>query len=398
MKKIALGVCSSISLYKACEIVRGFQKASCGVHVIMTANATRLVTPRLFNALSGHPVTVDLFRGGDSTGIRHVELAREVSLLLVAPATANIIGKFAAGIADDFLSTFYLAVRCPVLIAPAMHEAMFLHNQTKKNIRQLKAQGVRFVEPQKGPLASGDLGWGRLAPVEEIVGAGLRMIRSSESLRGKTILVTAGPTREYLDPVRFLSNPATGRMGYSLADEALSRGARVILVSGPTELIPPVGAEIVRVETAEEMERAVGTRFQEADVVLMAAAVCDFKFSRPSSQKIKKELLGSSLRLTRTPDILKKWGKKKRPGQILVGFAAETENLEANALKKLEEKNLDFIVVNDVSRRDIGFGSQWNRVTLLFPEGRTRKTGKKSKEAVSRVILDSVEEMFGKKA
>jgi phosphopantothenoylcysteine decarboxylase/phosphopantothenate--cysteine ligase len=395
MKKIALGICSSISIYKACEIIRRFQREDHEVRVIMTANATHLISPRLFSALTGRRVIVDVFDDEISDEITHIELAREIALLLVAPATANIIGKFASGIADDFLSTFHLAVKCPILIAPAMNEAMYLHKQTQSNIKRLKEVGVRFIEPEKGYLACKDEGWGRLASVEKIVDTGLRLLRKSSSFSGKTILVTAGPTREFSDPVRFLSNPSSGKMGYELASEALKRGADVILVSGPTDIIPPPGVHVEWVQTAEEMEREVTRHFPKADVLIMAAAVSDYKFSEISSQKIKKQQKSQTVRLVQTPDILKKVGQKKGK-RILVGFAAETERIKENAIKKAKEKNLDMIVANNITKQGVGFGSDYNQVTVVFPDGKSVRTQKKAKSEISAMILDKIEEKIGK--
>ncbi len=395
-KKVALGICSSISIYKACEIVRGFQKENCEVQVIMTENSTRLISPLLFSSLTGRQVMVDLFQGESSERIPHIELARETSLLLVAPTTANMIAKFASGIADDFLSTLHLAVKCPVLIAPAMNEAMYLHKSTQSNIKKLKSLGVRFVVPEKGYLACRDEGWGRLASVEMIVYAGLNLIRQSQSLKGKTVLVTAGPTREFFDPVRFISNPSSGKMGYELADEAVRRGADVVLISGPTSDIPPQGVRFKRVQTAEEMESEVDAHFPKTDIIIMAAAVSDFKFAEVSSRKIKKQHLSKTVELIPTTDILKKIGKKKGK-QILVGFAAETGNIVENASVKLKEKKLDLIVANDISKKGIGFGEDYNRVTLVFPEGRSVHSGKKTKSQISRMIFDALEERIGKR-
>ena len=395
MKKIALGICSSISIYKACEIIRSFQKENYEVRVIMTANATRLISPRLFSALTGRRVIVDLFEDDIPDEIAHVELAREVSLLLVAPATANMIGKFASGIADDFLSTFHLAVKCPILIAPAMNEAMYLHKQTQSNIKKLKEMQIRFVEPEKGYLACKNEGWGRLASVEKIVAASLKLLHKSQSFAGKTFLITAGPTREYSDPVRYLSNPSSGKMGYELAGEALQRGAEVILVSGPTHIIPPPGARVRWVQTAEEMEQEVGRHFPKADVLIMAAAVADYKFSTVSSQKIKKKKKSQTIHLVQTPDILQMFGKKKGK-RILVGFAAETERVKENALKKAIQKNLDMIVANDITKKGLGFGSDYNQVTLVFPDGRSIRSSKRTKSEISAKIMDVIEEKIGK--
>jgi phosphopantothenoylcysteine decarboxylase/phosphopantothenate--cysteine ligase len=398
MKRIALGVTSSISIYKACEILRGFQKREIEVRVIMTANATKLISPRLFGTLAGQSAIVDLFGEEAGDRIAHVSLAEEISLLVVAPATANIIGKFASGVADDFLSTFYLAVRCPVLIAPAMNEAMYLHSQTQANIQRLTAAGVEFVLPGRGYLACREEGWGRLADPEEIIEHGLALLRRGESLRGKTILVTAGPTREPIDPVRYLSNRSSGKMGYELAAEALRRGAGVILVSGPTSLFPPCGADVRRVETAAEMAREVKKNFSRADAVIMAAAVADFRPAAAAGQKIKKGQASGAIRLVPTEDILATLGERDgRSRKVVVGFAAETENIARNAEKKLREKNLDLIVANDVSRKDSGFDSEFNQVVIIDRRGGAFPSERRSKREISRLILDRLEVVLGEK-
>ncbi len=398
MLKIALGVSSSISIYKACEVLRGFQKKGIAVQVIMTPNAAKLVSPLLFSALSGKQTAVDLFGEGDSDRIAHISLAEEVSLLVLAPATANIIAKLASGVADDFLSTFYLAVRCPVLIVPAMNEAMYLHPQTQSNIRRLLAAGVEFVLPEKGYLACREEGWGRLPSPDRIVERGLQLLKRSESLKGRTILVTAGPTREPLDPVRYLSNRSSGRMGYELAGEALRRGARVVLISGPTSLYPPPGADLRAVETAAEMAREVKRHFGRADVLIMAAAVADFRVAGRSQQKIKKREASQALRLVPTEDILAALGRGRgRAGKIVVGFAAETEDVAANALRKLRAKNLDLVVANDVSRQDIGFDSESNQVVLIDRRGTAVESDKASKREISRLILDRIEVFLGRR-
>ncbi|MBE0460329.1 MAG: bifunctional phosphopantothenoylcysteine decarboxylase/phosphopantothenate--cysteine ligase CoaBC [Candidatus Aminicenantes bacterium] len=396
VKKVVLGVCSSISIYKACEIVRLFQKNSIQVQVIMTKNATKLISPLLFSSLTGRKTVVDPFQGEFQERIEHVSLAKEISLFLVAPATANIIGKFANGIADDFMSTFYMAIECPVLIAPAMNDAMFWHKQTQNNIQKLKDFGVNFVDPEKGYLACGDEGWGRLAAPEKIVEQGLFLMSKSLSLKGKTVLVTAGPTREYMDPVRFLSNLSSGKMGYAIADEAMRRGAKVYLVSGPTHLTVPKGTEIIKVETAEEMEKEVLKRFDLVDIVVMAAAVSDFKFSKPASKKIKKSGAPKSMSIIQTPDVLKKLGERKGK-KILIGFAAETDNVVQNALDKIKQKNLDLIIANEASKAGIGFESDFNQVTIIYPDGKTVCTKKQTKDAISRIILDKIEEIVGQK-
>jgi len=395
MKTVALGVSSSIGIYKACEVLRGFQKEGCAVRVVMTPNATRLVSPLLFSALSGRDAVVETFDPGVTRSIGHISLAREISLLVVAPATANVIAKFASGLADDFLSTFFLAVRCPILVAPAMNEAMYLHPATQANLETLAARGVAFIEPEKGSLACGTEGWGRLAEPDKIVREGLRLMGRTERLRGKTVLITAGPTREFLDPVRFVSNPSTGKMGYALAEEALDRGARVILVSGPTHLVPPAGAELLRVKTTEDMKNAVDEAFPRTDVVIMAAAPADFAFEEIRSRKAGKASLSSSLAIRPTPDILQDLGRRKGRA-VLVGFAAETDDIEARAVRKMKAKALDLIVANDVGAEGIGFGWDENAVRMLWPSGEIRETGRMSKREISRVILDAVEDILEK--
>jgi len=398
MKKIALGVTSSISIYKACEVLRGFQKKGIDVQVIMTPNAAQLISPRLFSALSGKKTAVDFFGEDDSGRIAHISLAEEISLLVIAPATANIIAKLASGVADDFLSTFYLAVRCPVLVAPAMNEAMYLHPQTQANILRLQAAGVEFVLPEKGYLACKEEGWGRLVAPEKIIEHGLALLEKGESLKARTVLVTAGPTREPLDPVRFLSNRSSGKMGYALAGEALRRGARVILISGPTLLYPPPGAELRPVETAADMAREVKKNLSRADVLFMAAAVADFRPADRSEQKIKKKEAPPALRLVPTEDILASLG---RPGgrakKIIVGFAAETANVTANASRKLREKKLDLIVANDVSREGIGFDSDFNQVVIIDKKGAVVESPTASKREISRLVMDRVEVLLGGK-
>ncbi len=398
MKKIVLGVTSSVSIYKACDILRRFQEKGFEVQVIMTQNATRLMAPQLFRALSGYPVLDDLFGREERERIAHVSLAEEASLLVVAPATANIIGKFASGVADDFLTTFFLAAQCPVLIAPAMNEAMYLHPQTQANIQRLRSLGIEFVLPEKGYLACQKVGWGRLASPEEIVEKGLILLQKSESLRGKKVIITAGPTREPLDPVRFLSNRSSGKMGYALAAEALSRGAEVVLISGPTAIIPPAKATFVSVVTASEMAREVARHLPAADILVMAAAVSDIKFKKPSSEKIPKSKIPEKIELAPTEDILLGIRrKKKRKRFVVVGFAAETQNLKQNAILKLRQKNLDLIVANDVSQPGIGFEADMNRVLLVDRKGNVVETETLSKREVSRIILDKVEVLLGEK-
>jgi len=396
MAKVALGVSSSISIYKACEVLRAFQKEGHDVQVVMTRNAAELVAPLLFSSLSGHKAVVGTFDEWTPDKVGHIALAKEIALLCVAPATANVLAKLAGGLADDFLSTLYLAAECPVIVAPAMNQAMYLHPQTQANIRALKARGVEFVEPARGYLACGDEGWGRLAAVEDIVEAGLALIRRTQSLKGKTVIVTAGPTREYLDPVRFLSNRSSGKMGYALAFEAVQRGARTILVSGPTALVPPSAAETVNVQTAGQMEEEVLKRFTGADVVVMAAAVSDFRFADRAPQKVKKASMPEEVRLARNPDILAGLGSRKA-GQFLVGFAAETQDVIGQARTKLKEKRSDLIVANDVSREGVGFDADENAVTLIDSRDEV-PLERASKRVLSRLIWDRIEVLLGKKA
>lgn len=396
MKKVALGISSSISIYKACDIVRGFRKRGFQVQVIMTKNATNFISPLLFSSLSGQKTIVDPFKEETDERIEHVALAKEVSLFLVAPATANIIGKMAAGIADDFLTTFYLAVKCPVLLAPAMNEAMYFHPRTQKNIEMLKEMGVDFVIPEKGSLACGDKGWGRLPSPEKIIETSLHLLDKKKSLRGKLVLVTAGPTREYMDPVRFLSNPSSGKMGYALAEEAGSRGAKVILVSGPTQMPPPAGVERIEVVSAEEMDREVSRIFPSADVFIAAAAVSDYRFEKIHAHKLKKKKESVLVNLIPTSDILKKAARNKG-NKILIGFAAETGNMIENAKQKLKEKDLDLIVANDISRKDTGFASEINKVIIIFPDGRIISPETQSKRQLSRLIMDEIEVLIEKR-
>jgi phosphopantothenoylcysteine decarboxylase/phosphopantothenate--cysteine ligase len=396
MEKVVVGICSSISVYKSCEIVRGFQKKGYSVQAIMTKNATFLIQPLLLSAITENTVHVDTFDRKASESISHISLAKEAALFVVAPATANMIGKMASGIADDFLSTFYMAVGCPVLIAPAMNEAMYFHTQTQLNIKKLKSLGVRFVEPDRGYLACGDEGWGRLASPEEIVEEGLKLMRKSQSLAGKNVLVTAGPTREYLDPVRFLSNRSSGKMGYSIAEEALKRGAHVTLISGPTHISPPQGVKLVLVQTTDEMADQTFQHYEKTDIVIMAAAVSDVTFKDVAPQKMKKKGLSQDVKLVQTQDILKKLGEKKGD-RILIGFAAETENIKENSLQKIEDKNLDFIVSNNVADETIGFESDFNQVFFVYSDGQITRTDRMSKVDISQLIWDRVEDLLGQK-
>src|SRR5262245_48156699 len=397
MAVVALGVTGGISAYKAVEVARGLQKQGHEVVAIMTRGARRFVAPLTFEAITRHEVIVDQWKPGANADIEHISLATAADLLLVAPATANIIGKFAGGIADDFLSSLYLATTATVLIAPAMNTNMFAHPAVKRNLDMLAARGVLFVEPGEGYLACGWIGKGRLAEPAEIVDAALRVLTPAGPLKGARVLVTAGPTYEDIDPVRYIGNRSSGRMGYAVAAEAARRGARVTLVSGPTKLEPPRADELVQVRSAASMHEAVMSRAGDADVVIMAAAVADYTVPAPDSQKIAKNDGPLVLTLARTKDILGELGKlpsrrsTRRP--ILVGFAAETHDVIAHARGKLGRKDVDLIVANDVSRPGIGFDTATNAVTLVARDG-VEDVPLQSKSAVAARILDRVERLL----
>ena len=389
---VVLGVTGCIGAYKACEVLRELQKLDLDVRVVMTEHATRFVAPTTFEALSRHPVFVDQFALGPESDIQHISLADEAELLLVAPATANVIGKLAQGIADDALTTLYTATTAPVVVAPAMNVNMFEHPAVVENLAILRARGVRIVDPGSGYLACGWLGKGRLAEVPEIVEAALAALARKRDMAGQSVLVTAGPTVEDIDPVRFVSNRSSGRMGYRLAEAARDRGARVVLVSGPTALRPPRGVDLVPVRSALEMAHAVAERAAGAGVVAMAAAVSDYRPASASKAKIKRAEGGITLELVRTADILRSLGEAKGD-RILVGFAAETEKVRENARKKLAEKSLDLIVANDVTKDGAGFGSETNEAVLIDASGGEVEVGLVSKRELAERIWDRVAEI-----
>jgi phosphopantothenoylcysteine decarboxylase / phosphopantothenate---cysteine ligase len=369
--KIALGVSGGIAAYKAAEVLRLLQDRGVRVQVVMTHAAQEFVRPLTFAALSGEKVITDLFSAGNEqpnieSAIEHIAVAQAIDALLVAPATADVIAKFAQGIANDFLSTLYLATTAPVVIAPAMNVNMWEHPATQANLELLRKRGVRIVEPGEGYLACGMVGAGRLASNEAIVAATLEALGASQDLAGETVLITAGPTREKIDPVRYLTNRSSGRMGYAIAEAALRRGARVLLVTGPTAINAPGAAETMRIESAQEMHDAVLRLLSQASVVIKTAAVADYRPKIKAEQKIKRTG-PMSLELEATPDILADIARTKK-NQLIIGFAAETENVLENARKKLISKSLDAIVVNDVSREGIGFDSDRNAVTILTHE------------------------------
>jgi len=388
-KQIVLGVTGSIAAYKAVELVRDLTTAGAAVRVVMTASAQRFVTPLTFATLSRQAVMTDPVTLDAEAKIQHIAAADEADLLLVAPATANTISKFAQGLADDLLSTLFLAWTRPVVLAPAMDAAMYRHPAVQENLERLRSWGVRLVGPATGDLASGVWGPGRLAELGEIVQAVTETLCPVSDLRGEVVLITAGPTREPIDPVRHLSTRASGKMGYALAEEAVARGAKTLLVSGPTHLSPPTGVELIRVETALQMREAVLSRLAEATVVIKAAAVSDYRVAQPAATKLPKGEAPLTLELVPTPDILKEVGAQ-RGARIVVGFAAETGEVVRRARHKLVAKQLDLIVANDVSQAGAGFACDTNLVILLDPAGGVEELPLLSKRQVARRILDRV--------
>lgn len=392
-KEIVLGVTGGIAAYKAAELVRLLVKEEANVYVVMTRNAQEFMTPLTFQTLSGNPVITDLFTLVEEQKIGHIALADLAELIIILPATANIIGKIANGIADDFLSTMVMASKASVLFAPSMNVNMWENKALQKNIQTLVERGYHFIEPGEGELACRWYGKGRLAELNEVVER-IEDLLSQKDLKGEKILITGGPTQEPIDPVRFLTNRSSGKMGYALAKVARRRGAEVILVTGPTSLpLPRRDIEIVPVQTAEEMRRAVFAHVQGCSAVIKAAAVSDFRPKATSLQKLKKASASPYLELEKTEDILGEIGKKKGD-RILVGFAAETEDLVTNARKKLMEKNLDLIVVNDVTKPGVGFGLDTNQVKILYPSGEVKDLPLMSKEEVSQLILDDVAKLL----
>jgi phosphopantothenoylcysteine decarboxylase / phosphopantothenate---cysteine ligase len=398
--RITLGVTGGIAAYKSAELVRRLQDEGHTIQVVMTRAAREFITPLTFAALSGQRVITDLFSnqpGGEGSldsAIDHIAVAQRTDLLLVAPATADILAKFARGVADDFLSTMYLAVTAPVVVAPAMNVNMWQHTATQENVAALRARGVRIVEPSAGYLACGMIGAGRLAGQEEILKAVREVLRAEQDLAGETVLVTAGPTCEDIDPVRYLTNRSSGKMGYAVAEAAARRGAKVVLVSGPTSLDVPSRVERIDVRSAEEMQRAVQERFAGCTMAVFAAAVADYRPAEKAGQKIKRGKESMTLRLEANPDILAGVAREKGE-RLVVGFAAETENVAENARKKLTQKNADIIVANDVSAEDAGFDHDTNIVTLFSRDGRDLPLPKSSKTEVAQRILDEALRLRG---
>jgi phosphopantothenoylcysteine decarboxylase / phosphopantothenate---cysteine ligase len=387
-RELVLGVTGSIAAFKAVLLLRELTRLGASVTVCLTEHAAQFVGPLTFRTLSGRPVLTDLFDPRSDEAVEHVSLAERAHAVLVAPATANLIGKAAHGIADDFLTTLLLAARCPVLLAPAMDGGMWAHAAVADNVALLRRRGVTVLEPDAGPLASGLTGRGRLPEVDVIVEALLRLLTPARDLAGERVLVTAGPTREPIDPVRYITNRSSGKMGYRLAAAALRRGGKVVLVSGPTAIPPPHGAHVVAVESAEDMRKAVLNHLPGMTIVIKAAAVADYRVKAPATAKIKGKR-DLTLELTPNPDILAEVAAR-RSGAFIVGFAAETHDVVMNARAKLEAKGVDLLVANDVSQQGIGFDADDNEVLLVDRWGGERALPRRSKDAVADEILTHV--------
>lgn len=400
-RHILLGVTGSIAAYKAADICSRLGKLEADVHVVLTAHAAEFVGAATFRALTRNPVLTDIFEEPHARRIAHIDLAQSSDLVLVAPASADLLAKMAHGLADDMLTTCLLATppHTPVLVAPAMNTVMWDHPATLANITVLSERGIQIVQPGYGVLACQDVGVGKLADVSEIVQAVLDRLTNPTDFTGRRVVVTAGATREPLDPVRFLSNRSSGKMGYAIAAAAVQRGAKVTLITGPTALTPPAGLTEIRVESAEDMCVASVEQFASADLFIGAAAVADYAPAEFQAQKIKKQpgVEDLTLRLRRTPDILATLGKRKQSGQITVGFAAETEELLANARNKILAKQLDLIVANDVTAEGAGFESDTNIVTLLWPDGRSEALPRLSKREVANRLLDACHSLLNAK-
>ena len=401
--RVAVGVTGGVAAYKAAELVRRLQQEGIDVEVVMTRHAQEFIAPLTFAAITGKKVITDMFAAADSapanveSAIEHIAVAQRIDALVIAPATANHSAKMAQGIADDFLTTLYLATTAPVIVAPAMNVNMWEHSATQANLETLRARGARIVAPDEGYLACGMVGAGRLAGTEAIAREVCDALGVRHDLHAETILVTAGPTCEDIDPVRYLTNRSSGKMGYAIADAAARRGARVILVSGPVSLAAPAGVELARVRTAEEMRGAVLENFGAATVVIMAAAIADFRAAKVAAEKLRRAGAGLSLELEATPDILAEIGRNKG-GRLLIGFAAETGDVKESARRKLEKKSADMIVANDVSEPGAGFDGDTNIVTLVFADGREERLPKMSKFDVAVRILDEAAHLREKKA
>ncbi|AOT68419.1 bifunctional phosphopantothenoylcysteine decarboxylase/phosphopantothenate--cysteine ligase CoaBC [Geosporobacter ferrireducens] len=393
-KNVVIGVTGGIAAYKAADIVSRLRKLCINVNVIMTKSAQEFVQPLTFQAISQNYVVTDMFEEPKTWDVEHISIAQKADVFLIAPATANVIGKIAGGIADDMLTTTVMATKAPVLIAPAMNTNMYENPIVQKNIEALKCMGYHFVEPTSGRLACGDFGKGKMAEPEVIVSELLKLLSPNKDLQGKNVLVTAGPTREAIDPVRFITNHSSGKMGYAIAERAAARGAEVMLVSGPTNLPTPIGVKRLDVNTTNEMYNMVIEHSDKADIIIKSAAVADYRPETVAENKIKKGDVDIAISLTRNPDILKKLGEIKKDGQVLVGFAAETQDIIENAKSKVERKNLDFIVANDLTKDGAGFKGDTNIVTIIDSTGDVQHYEKMDKKDLADIILDKAKSIY----
>jgi phosphopantothenoylcysteine decarboxylase / phosphopantothenate---cysteine ligase len=395
-KHVVLGVTGSIAAYKACEIASTLTKAGVKVTPVMTRSAQQLVGPATFEGLTGNRVIADMIESGQNANIDHIALARSADLFLIAPATANILGKAAYGIADDWLTTALLATPAPILFAPAMNSNMYTHPAVQENIATLKKRGCQFIGPASGLLACKTDGAGRMVEAEEIVDAVWSILGRSDDLAGKHLLLTTGANHEPIDPVRYIGNRSSGKMGFAIAQEALARGAQVTVVTGPADIAPPMGAKVIHVETAQEMSNAVMVHMDEADIIIGAAAVADYRVAHPSEEKHKRSQQKLTIELTENPDIIGAVGAQKRAGQIVVGFAAETNDLVAHAQEKLNKKHLDMIVANRVGTPDSGFGSDTTDAQFLFRDGTINNHLVIQKRALADQLMNHIVELLSK--
>lgn len=391
-KNIVIGVSGGIAVYKVVDVVSRLKKLNANIDIIMTESATKFVTPLTFQSLSQNFVTVDMFREPVNWEVEHISLAQRADLFLIAPATANIIGKVANGIADDMLSTTIMATKAKVVFAPAMNTQMYMNPIFIQNMEKLKGLGYEFIKPASGRLACGDYGEGKLADPEDIVNYVVNSFNNNKDLLGKKVLITAGPTIEPIDPVRYITNHSSGKMGYELSKEACFRGADVVLVTGPTNLDEPKGIKTIKINTTKEMLSALDEHFETCDILIKAAAPLDYKPKTVSDKKIKKEGNDLKIEFERNPDILQTLSLKKE-NQVIVGFAAETDDLIDNAIKKIKKKNLDLIVANDISKKEAGFKAETNIVALITKEGTIQEYPKMTKRELSKVIIDRAIEL-----
>lgn len=388
-KTVVVGVTGGIAVYKALDVISSLKKKDLDIHVIMTKNAMEFVTTLSFQSLSQNMVITDMFAEPKAFEIQHISLAKKADLMLIVPATANVIGKVANGIADDMLTTTIMATKAPVVFAPAMNTNMYNNVIVQENINKLKSLDYKFIPPVSGRLACGDVGTGKLADTNTIVEVVLTMLYDKKDLAGKKVLVTAGPTIAPIDPVRFITNRSTGKMGFAIAEEARDRGAEVTLISGPTSLVPPMGIKYIKVETNEEMLREALNNFEKQDIVIKSAAVADYKPKQYSTTKIKKAASELSIDFVKDTDILKTLGEMKK-NQILVGFAAESNDLIKNAEAKVKSKNLDYIVANDITSKDTGFATDDNKVTIITKKGKIIPMQKMTKKEVARELFNLI--------